>query len=73
MAMAQAKKMEAPVPGPDTKAFWDAAAKGKLMIKKCAECGKKHYYPRANCPYCLSAVPMRATKCKACASELPPV
>ena len=25
------------------------------------------------CPYCLSAVPIKATKCKACASELPPV
>ena len=55
MAMAQAKKIEKPVPGPDTQAFWDAAAKGKLLIKKCGECGKSHYYPRSNCPYCLSA------------------
>jgi uncharacterized protein len=55
MAMAQPKKIEKPVPGPDTQAFWDAAAKGKLLIKKCGECGKSHYYPRANCPYCLSA------------------
>lgn len=55
MAMAQPKKMEAPVPGPDTKAYWDAAAQGKLMIKACKDCGKKHFYPRSNCPYCLSA------------------
>ena len=55
MAMAQPRKIEKPVPGPDTQAFWDAAAKGKLLIKTCADCKKSHYYPRANCPYCLSA------------------
>ena len=55
MAMAQPRKIEKPVPGPDTQAFWDAAAKGKLLIKKCADCKKSHYYPRAMCPYCLSA------------------
>lgn len=54
MAMAQPKKMEAPMPGPDTKAYWDAATQGKLLIKACTACGKKHFYPRSNCPYCLS-------------------
>ena len=55
MAMAQDRKFPKPEPGPDTQAFWDAAAKGKLLIKSCKDCGKKHYYPRSNCPYCLSA------------------
>ena len=54
MAMAQPRKIPAPEPGPDTKAYWDAAAKGKLLIKSCKDCGKKHFYPRALCPYCLS-------------------
>ena len=55
MAMAQDRKIPKPEAGPDTQAFWDAAAKGKLLIKACKDCGKKHYYPRSNCPYCLSA------------------
>ena len=46
-----------PVPeiGPETQAFWDAAAEGKLLIKRCGACGEPHYYPRALCPFCLSA------------------
>ena len=55
MAQAQPRQLATPEAGPDTKAFWDAAAKGKLLIKTCAECGKSHYYPRPLCPYCLSA------------------
>ena len=55
MAMAQDRKIAKPEAVPETQAFWDAAAKGKLLIKGCKDCGKKHYYPRALCPYCLSA------------------
>ena len=48
------RKIQAPQPNLETKAFWDAAAEGKLMIGKCTACGAVHYYPRAACPYCLS-------------------
>lgn len=34
--------------------FWDAARRGHLLLGKCRECGKHHYYPRAVCPYCLT-------------------
>lgn len=34
--------------------YWDAAAKGKLLIKHCKACGKNHYYPRQICPHCFS-------------------
>ena len=34
--------------------YFDAAAKGKLMVKRCADCGKYHHYPRALCPFCMS-------------------
>ena len=34
--------------------YWDAAAKGKLLIKHCKACGKNHYYPRTICPHCFS-------------------
>ena len=50
----QERKIQAPVPNLDTQAFWDAAAQGKLMIGKCSACGKNYYYPRPNCPFCLS-------------------
>ncbi|HZU89259.1 MAG TPA: Zn-ribbon domain-containing OB-fold protein [Stellaceae bacterium] len=48
------RKIPAPQMTPETRAFWDAAASGKLMIGKCAECGAAHYYPRAICPFCFS-------------------
>jgi uncharacterized OB-fold protein len=50
----QDRKIQAPQPNPETKAFWDAATDGKLMIGKCNACGKVHYYPRAICPLCFS-------------------
>jgi uncharacterized OB-fold protein len=48
------RKIAPPPVNPETKAFWDAARQGKLMLKKCLACGQIHYYPRALCPYCLS-------------------
>jgi uncharacterized OB-fold protein len=33
--------------------FWDAAAQGTLLLKRCRACGASHYYPRAHCPHCL--------------------
>jgi uncharacterized OB-fold protein len=50
----QDRKIQSPQPTPETKAFWNAAADGKLMIGKCNACGKLHYYPRAICPFCFS-------------------
>jgi uncharacterized OB-fold protein len=50
----QERKIQAPQPNLETKAFWDAAAAGKFMIGKCVACEKTHYYPRAFCPFCLS-------------------
>ena len=49
----QERKIQAPVPNLETKAFWDATAEGKLMVGKCEACGKLHYYPRAICPFCF--------------------
>ena len=53
MATAE-RKIPAPQPNPETKAFWDGAAQGKLLLKKCQACGQVHYYPRAICPFCGS-------------------
>ena len=50
----QSRKITAPQPNLETQPFWDAAAEGKLLIKKCNSCGEVHFYPRANCPFCFS-------------------
>lgn len=54
MAAATERKIPAPPPNPETKAFWDAASQGKLLIKRCTACAAVHYYPRALCPFCGS-------------------
>ncbi|MFD8304372.1 Zn-ribbon domain-containing OB-fold protein [Streptomyces sp. NPDC059690] len=37
-----------------TRAYWDAAAGGRLLIRRCGACGRAHHYPREFCPYCWS-------------------
>ena len=48
------RKIPAPEANPETRPFWEAAADGRLLIGKCASCGKPHFYPRAICPLCGS-------------------
>ena len=38
----------------ENKPYWEGAAKGQLLIKKCNDCGKVHYYPRSICPHCFA-------------------
>jgi uncharacterized OB-fold protein len=52
--MADAKKYPIPQGNPETKPFWDAAALGKFLIKRCVACGEPHYFPRSICPFCFS-------------------
>ena len=40
---------------PEAAPFWQAATEGKLLLKRCDECGEVHYYPRDICPYCMSS------------------
>ena len=35
--------------------FWDAAAQGRLLIKRCRDCQEHFFYPRPFCPFCASA------------------
>jgi len=39
---------------PETEPFWEATTDGRLLLKRCADCGRVHYYPRARCPHCGS-------------------
>ena len=36
-----------------TESYWNAANQGVLNIKRCTDCAKVHFYPRALCPYCM--------------------
>jgi uncharacterized OB-fold protein len=49
-----ARKIPAPQLNPEIKPFFDAAAQGKLLVKRCTACGERHHYPRAICPFCGS-------------------
>ncbi|OEJ26395.1 nucleic acid-binding protein [Streptomyces agglomeratus] len=48
--------MSADVPDIDafTRPYWDAAADGRLLLRRCRACGRPHHYPREFCPYCWS-------------------
>jgi uncharacterized OB-fold protein len=48
------RTIPAPPVNPETQRFWDAAAAGTLLLKRCAACGESHHYPRALCPFCGS-------------------
>ncbi len=49
------RKIPAPPITPETVPFWNAAAEGRLLIKRCRSCGEAHFYPRAICPFCFDA------------------
>jgi uncharacterized OB-fold protein len=48
-----------PVPQPLnpelTRPFWEAARRHELVLPRCRQCGRYHFYPRELCPYCLSS------------------
>jgi hypothetical protein len=50
------KVLPAPAPFvlPEVKPFWDATARGELVLPKCTACGTLIWYPRPFCPKCAS-------------------
>ena len=51
---AAAVAADRPVPDAFTRSYWDAVAEGRLLLRRCADCGRPHHYPREFCPYCWS-------------------
>ncbi|HVV29581.1 MAG TPA: Zn-ribbon domain-containing OB-fold protein [Mycobacteriales bacterium] len=49
-----ARRSDLPTIEPETQPFWDAAAQGRLLIRRCDDCGQAHHYPRPFCPTCWS-------------------
>lgn len=47
-------KYVAPTVYPETQKYWEAAAEGRLLVKRCQDCGEHHHYPRSSCPFCFS-------------------
>lgn len=39
---------------PETREYWAATAQGRLLLKRCLDCGSVIWYPRAICPDCAS-------------------
>ena len=52
--MASERTITAPLPFPETMPYWQAAAEGKLLLRRCAACSAFHFYPRVLCPFCFS-------------------
>jgi uncharacterized OB-fold protein len=47
-----ATRFDLPVPDEYTRTWWEAAAGHRLLVVRCGECGRAHYYPRPFCPRC---------------------
>jgi uncharacterized OB-fold protein len=52
--MANSVRFDLPTPDDTTWPFWNGAAQGRLLIKRCRACSRAHFYPRPFCPYCWS-------------------
>ena len=50
----QERKVADPVMNVGDEPYFEAAAQGRLLIKKCGDCGEVHFHPRGICPFCLS-------------------
>ena len=52
--MTAAPRYDLPEVDAFTRPYWEAAAQGSLLIRRCADCGRAHHYPREFCPHCWS-------------------
>lgn len=47
-------RLDLPTVDDGTAAWWQACRDHRLLVKRCADCGRAHFYPRPFCPYCWS-------------------
>ena len=43
-----------PEPTPESRPYWEGLAEGRLMLQRCADCGRVRHYPRPLCDACHS-------------------
>lgn len=48
------RRFDLPAPDAETLPWWDACSEGRLLVKRCLDCGEAHFYPRPFCPACWS-------------------
>ena len=48
------RSIPSPVTNPENLEYFDACAKGILLVGKCDACGEYHFYPRRICPHCFA-------------------
>jgi uncharacterized OB-fold protein len=46
-----------PIADEHSRAYWDAAAAGRLLIQRCSACGHLQFYPRRHCTACFAPDP----------------
>lgn len=46
-----------PLPDEFSRAYWDAARDGTLLIQRCRSCGRCQFYPRGHCAACFAPDP----------------
>lgn len=44
-----------PLPNPLTAPYWRGAKEHRLVLPRCGDCGRYHFYPRSLCPRCGSS------------------
>lgn len=49
------RTLPSPPMNAEAEPFYAAAREGRFLLKRCADCGKTHWYPRAVCPHCFSS------------------
>ncbi|WP_077002281.1 Zn-ribbon domain-containing OB-fold protein [Variovorax sp. KK3] len=47
------RPLAAPQVDAATAHYWAQAKEGRLSTRRCTDCGKLHWYPRALCPFCM--------------------
>jgi uncharacterized OB-fold protein len=54
MATAYSKPLPRPLSPELTRPFWEAAKRHELVVPRCTICDHLFFYPRSECPRCLS-------------------
>ncbi len=54
------RSLPAPPQTPESAPFYAAAAAGRFLLRRCTQCGRTHWYPRALCPFCFGATAWEA-------------
>ncbi len=55
MANQYTKPLPRPISAELTRPFWEAAKRHELVMPRCKTCDHLFFYPRAECPHCLSS------------------